>query len=207
MTSRIVNPIKMFEVRWDPCACLTTQPSIFTLPNFSWTLPAHDSAPSNKPSNFNVGYFYPADPSYPIVRRSDNDCWGTFTASVDDSNWAGLVDVTAPASSTGAVELVFSETCADTDNGLVDSNNNACAAYTADAGNTPLTFTCGGGNDGMSGFDAAAMCCYCGGGSTSFNLADFDALTNYANGIALTLEVTITVTTPAAADNEWYVED
>ena len=141
------------------------------------------------------------------MTRTDNDCWGTFTASVSPSAWTGLVDVTAPTTGTGAVELTFSETCVDTDGGLLDDGNNDCAAYTADDGATPGTYTCDGTNDGLSGFSAATMCCFCNGGSTTFDLIDFDALTDYDNGIALTLSVTVTVTTPAAADNLWYVQD
>ena len=117
------------------------------------------------------------------------------------------MDVTTPVSGTGVVELTFSETCADTDGGLTDAGNNDCAAYTLDNGATPGTYTCDGTNDGASGFSAATMCCFCNGGSTSFNLIDFDALTDYANGIALTLTVTITLSTPAASDNLWYVQD
>ena len=69
---------------YDDCGCLTTAPSLFTLPNQSWTLPKGATAASNKPENFNVGYFYPADPTWPLIDYRLNDCWGNFAVDVRD---------------------------------------------------------------------------------------------------------------------------
>ena len=51
--------------------------------------------------------------------------------------------------------------CVDLDWGLLDSNNDDCAAYTS---NGWTTVSHCGPSDVVGGFDAIAMCCACGGG-------------------------------------------
>ena len=47
----------------DKCPCVTTQPTIYTLPDVTWVL-------GNPPADYEIGYFYPADPAWPLVDRS-----------------------------------------------------------------------------------------------------------------------------------------
>ena len=82
---------------------------------------------------------------------------GNYWVSVSDPP---IVDCTASSGLSIKVDA-----CADSDGGLLDANSKSCADFTADNGSTPGTYDCSGSNDGSSGFDAAAMCCFCGGGT------------------------------------------
>ena len=72
--------------------------------------------------------------------------------------------------------------CFDLDYGKTDANGYSCSDYLSNSGADP--YLCDGTNNGDSGFDAAAQCCYCGGGSTvsTTECSDLDGGLVNANG-------------------------
>ena len=86
---------------------------MYTIPNYSWVL-------RDEPANFDLGYFYPADPSWPLIDRADNDCWGTWTATISSATYDGVVAV--DVSNAPSMQLVFDDSgIADADiDGLTD---------------------------------------------------------------------------------------
>ena len=107
------------------------------------------------------------DYSHPMTQVY-SDCPMVYSCEMYDESGDYWVAVSDPpiadcTSSTGLSIQV--DACADSDGGLLDDGNYSCADYTADNGATPLTYTCDGLNDGASGFSAATMCCFCGGGT------------------------------------------
>ena len=110
----------------DTCPCLTTQPSIYTLPDVSWVL-------GNPPSDFDIGYNYAVDPSFPLVDRSTNDCWGTFTIA-DTSTYTDILTITGPETLTGIASLVF-------DDATDDFTSTVADGLTATADGIMLEFT------------------------------------------------------------------
>ena len=105
-------------VTYDKCVCVTVQPQIMNIPNFTWTF-------RNEPDAFTLDTVYPTDPSYPLIDRSDNSCWGTFgtpttsptTTYETHVTLAGIVTISNP--STQHPTIVFD------DSGVTAANINS----------------------------------------------------------------------------------
>ena len=78
----------------------------------------------------------------------------------------------------------IADTCRDIDY-YADANGWRCSDYTTDNGNTPGTYTCDGTNNGVVGFDAAAQCCFCGGGTGMTVPYDFNDFVAYGSSDGL----------------------
>ena len=90
-----------------------------------------------------------------------------YTISIGHECSANLLDFTDLTDNNEDYKIPYSgdgTVCVDLDFGLLDEGGSDCAAYTSNGWTTGANC---GPNDGPSGFDAANMCCSCGGGFTA----------------------------------------
>ena len=109
------------SISHDRCSCVTVQPELQTIPNFTWTF-------GSVPEDFTLDAIYPADPSWPLIDPADNDCWATFgTPSETPATYqttittAGVVTISNP--STENPTIVFD------DSGIAASDINSLSSY------------------------------------------------------------------------------